>query len=55
MNTEQNNKLQREKTKPRQFRVEQNTDTENNHPQLKSETRLPKYGSQSGTTIDSCL
>ena len=32
-----------------------NTDTGNNHPQLKSETRLPKYGSQSGTTIDSFL
>ena len=29
--------------------------TENNHPQLKGETRLPKYGSQSGTTNDSCL
>ena len=51
MNTEQNNKRPREKTKPKQFRVEQNTDTENKHPQLKSETRLPKYDSQSGTTI----
>ena len=29
------------------------TNTENKHPQLKSETRLPKYDSQSGTTIDS--
>jgi hypothetical protein len=29
--------------------------TEKNHPQLKGETRLPKYGSQSGTMIDSCL
>ena len=32
-----------------------NTETENNHPQLKGETRLPKYDSQSGTTLDSCL
>ena len=32
-----------------------NTETENNHPQLKDENRLPKYGSQSGTTVDSCL
>ena len=31
------------------------TNTENKHPLLKSETRLPKYDSQSGTTIDSCL
>ena len=29
--------------------------TENNYPQLKGETRQPKYGSQSETTIDSCL
>jgi hypothetical protein len=31
------------------------TETENNDPPLKGETRLPKYGSQSETTIDSCL
>jgi hypothetical protein len=29
--------------------------TENNHPRNTIENRLPKYGSQSGTTIDSCL
>ena len=29
--------------------------TGNNHPQNRIENRLPKYGSQSGTTIDSCL
>ena len=31
------------------------TKAENNYPQLKGENRLPKYGSQSETTIDSCL
>ena len=36
----QNNKVKQTK----QSRVVTNTNTENNHPQLKSETRLPKYG-----------
>jgi hypothetical protein len=30
-------------------------ETENNYPPHKGETRLPTYGSQSETTIDSCL
>jgi hypothetical protein len=47
MNTEQ--KQQGERTKQLKH------STENNHPQLKGENKLPKYGSQSGTTIDSCL
>ena len=31
------------------------TKTENNYPQNTGGKRLPKYGSQSETTIDSCL
>jgi hypothetical protein len=31
------------------------TNTENNYPQNPGGRRLPKYGSQSETTIDSCL
>ena len=38
-----------------QSRMVTNTDTEDKHPQPKRETRLPKYDSQSGTMIDSCL
>ena len=52
--TKQNNNVN-EQTKIETVPYCTNTDTGNNHPQLKSETRLPKDGSQSGTTIDSCL
>ena len=43
------------KRKPKQSCLATYTKTENNHPQNTMENMLPKYGAQSGTTIDRCL
>ena len=32
-----------------------NTKTGNNHPQIPTQNRLPKYGSQSETRTNTCL
>ena len=47
-----NNKRIREKTKPKQYRVVKNTDTETNTHKQTVKPRLPKYDSQSETTND---
>ena len=56
LNEHGNDKTNKEK-RPKTFLAGADTQqkTENNHPRNTIENRLPKYGSQSGTTIDSCL